>query len=210
MTLETMLRETTFDPLRGGLALAPRLLQAASRPGCIVPLGDTSLAVPEPAHRPACALLLTVLDRDVTFHVTGRDAGWLRDYLRFNTGARATTVEHADFLVVTAGSAGDWIERVRRAGPRARAGGATVVYLATSLSAPPARAAVRVVVEERGGWCALGLAGVVAAHFERLECLSDGIDVWLVAADGDLAVLPRSTPWTVRGVEALAAQSASS
>ncbi len=73
------------------------------------------------------------------------------------------------------------------------------MYAATTLSCPPSCADVRVVVDELGGCCSLGLRGVVTDDFERLAHARGVVDVWIVASDGDLATLPRSTRWTIGG-----------
>jgi alpha-D-ribose 1-methylphosphonate 5-triphosphate synthase subunit PhnH len=46
------------------------------------------------------------------------------------------------------------------------------------------------------GEARLRVAGIDAAEWEHIRALQDfplGVDVWLVARDGDLAVIPRST-----------------
>src|SRR5687768_14065630 len=99
-------RETCFDPLFAGPTISRCLLDAMSRPGVVLPLGEIPLVVPPPDLRPACAVLLAVLDRDVTFHVTDPGASEIRDYLRFNSGARPAPAERADFVLVIGPSAG--------------------------------------------------------------------------------------------------------
>src|SRR5215510_14324379 len=91
------LRETRFDPLVTGPALFSRLVQATACPGDVVPLGDVKLDVPSPRLRSACALLLAVMDREVSFHVLGAGSGRVREYLRFNTGAHIVALGSADF-----------------------------------------------------------------------------------------------------------------
>ena len=174
MTVE--LRETAFDPLVGAQALFRRLLEAAAHPGVVIPLGPVPLVVPPARVRPACLLLLALLDREVTFSVVGPEAETLREYLRFNTGARAAAVAAADFVFVT-GSGADW-SAARRAGLGARRESAPVGERALSL---------------RG----LGILDV-APLVDRGD-VPLGVDVWLAGADGHLALVPRSTRCRIGG-----------
>jgi alpha-D-ribose 1-methylphosphonate 5-triphosphate synthase subunit PhnH len=190
------LRETRFDPLFAGQALFRRLLEATARPGLVVPLGEITLAVPSPRLRPACALLLAVMDREVTFHVLGPGTERLREYLRFNTGAHVNDLDAADFVLVTA--PGQRWDRVRRGTLEAPHEGATVVCAPTSVASAPAIADVTLRLQGPGivGETRLSIQGLHGADLAPLVTRRDfpmGVDVWLAAADGCLAVIPRST-----------------
>ena len=93
MILTAELRETAFDPVFGAQAMFRRLLEATARPGLVVSLADVPLVVPPARLRPACVLLLALMDREVTFSVVGPEAETVREYLRFNTGAHATAMD---------------------------------------------------------------------------------------------------------------------
>lgn len=194
------LRETCFDPLFAGQAVFRHLLEATARPGHVVSLGEIPLVVPPPRLRPACAVLLAVLDREVTFHVTGPGAAEVRDYLHFNTGAHSTGPEAADFILVTGGSAGVSLDRVRRGTLQAPHESATVVYAPAELEPPAEDADVILVLSGPGipGERRLRLRGVLGEDFERLRegrTFPLGLDLWLVGADGGLCAIPRSTRW---------------
>jgi alpha-D-ribose 1-methylphosphonate 5-triphosphate synthase subunit PhnH len=200
MTAVETLRETMFDPAFRGEALLDRLLEATSAPGHVVPLGELGLQVPPPNLRPACALLLARLDRDVSFAVLGLAARWVREYLRFNTGALIADVEAADFVLVTGPGPIERLDRVKRARRGAFAGRVTVVYAVTSLSGEPDVADTRLVVSGRRGVgdSTLCVRGIRPEEVDRLASYASsslGVDVWLTAADGTLAVLPRSVRW---------------
>ena len=198
MTAMAALRETGFDPLAGTQALPNRLLDAMARPGVIVPLGELDIRLPPAPLRPACALLLAVLDREASFTVIGPDARLLREYLRFNTNAAIVPLEEAEFVLVTAPGVVD--DRVR-SHATADSGRVTrtIVLAPRHVSLTPMPMDVSLVLEE--GEAASGprlwVSGLLPEDF---DCLADDretppVDVWLAAADGDLVVLPRSLRW---------------
>jgi alpha-D-ribose 1-methylphosphonate 5-triphosphate synthase subunit PhnH len=200
MRRDATFRETCFDPLFAGSAISRCLLDAISRPGAVLPLGEIPLVVPPPELRAACAVLLAVLDRDVTFHVTDPGAADIRDYLRFNTGARPASPEHADFVLVVGRSAGPALDAIVGALPDRGDDGVRIVYAPTELDPPPTGAEV---VLELGiangiGERRLSLDGVAAADFRRLgarSVVSRPVDLWFASADPRLAAIPRSTWW---------------
>ena len=192
-------RETCFDPLFAGPAISRRLLDAMSRPGVVLPLGEIPLVVPPIGLRAACAVLLAVLDRDVTFHVTDPGASEIRDYLRFNTGARLASPDHADFVLVAGQSAGAALDAIAGAMPDRGDDGIRMVYAPTGLD--PQETSADVVLGLGGadaGARRLTLGGVAAADFHRLSACrltSRPVDLWFASADGRLAAIPRSTWW---------------
>jgi alpha-D-ribose 1-methylphosphonate 5-triphosphate synthase subunit PhnH len=180
-------REAQFDPLEAADELVSRVREATARPGLVVDLGDLELTVPPPRLRAACALLLALMDDEVSFHVLGPDAGRLRSYLRFHTGARPTALADADFVLVTqpAGTGGAGVSGLRD--------GATVVCPVRGLSNTVEPADLVLCLDGQhasdGRWLAIqGVRRVDLAP--ALE--QRAFDVWLVAADGRLAVLPRT------------------
>src|SRR5258706_10690505 len=171
MSSTATFRETCFDPLFAGPAISRRLLDAMSRRGAVLPLGEIPLVVPPPDLRAACAVLLAVLDRDVTFHVTDPAASDIRDYLRFNTGARPARPAHADFVLVAGPSAGATLDALVGAMPGRRDDGVRVLYAPTALDPYETSADVVLVL---GGTDGLGerrlsLGGVASADFHRLS-----------------------------------------
>jgi alpha-D-ribose 1-methylphosphonate 5-triphosphate synthase subunit PhnH len=190
------LRETRFDPIFAGQALFRRLLQATACPGLVVPLGEITLALPPPGLRPACALLLAVMDREATFHVLGPGAERLREYLRFNTGAHVAHLDAADFVLVTA--PGSRWAGARRLTPEVPREGATVVCAPASVSNALARTDVSLRLQgpEGVGETRLAVHGLSGSDLVPLVGRADlliRVDLWLAAADGCLAVIPRFT-----------------
>ena len=195
MRLTAELRETAFDPVFCAQALFRRLLEATARPGLVVALGECPLVVPPARLRPACALLLALMDREVTFSVVGPDAETVREYLRFNTGAHATGVAAADFVLVTA-SGGDW-SPARRGALDAPHESATVVLTPLAVGGPRRAADVTLALTGPGiaGEALLPLRGLSVFDVAPLVDRADfplGVDVWLAGADSRLAVVPRS------------------
>jgi alpha-D-ribose 1-methylphosphonate 5-triphosphate synthase subunit PhnH len=200
MITAASLRETCFDPLFAGQAVFRHLLEATARPGHVVSIGEIPLVVPPAPLRPACALLLALLDREVTFHVTGPGASEIRDYLHFNTGSHSTDPEDADFILVTGASAGASLARARHGTLEAPHESATIVYTPAELGPPAEDADVILVLSGPGvpGERRLRLRGVLGEDFERLRegrAFPLGLDLWFAAADGGLCVIPRSTHW---------------
>ena len=193
-------RETCFDPLFAGPALSRCLLDAMSRPGVVLPLGEIPLVVPPIGLRAACAVLLAVLDRDITFHVADPGGSEIRDYLRFNTGARPASPDHADFVLVVGRSAGATLDAIVDAMPDRGDEGVRVVYAPTELD--PQETSAEVVLDLGGadvvGERRLSLGGVASADFHRLSACrltSRPVDLWFASADARLAAIPRSTCW---------------
>jgi len=183
------LREARFDPVFAVHGLFRRVLDATARPGLVVDLGDLALTVPPPRLRPACALLLSLMDDEVSFHVLGPDAERIRTYLRFNTGARATVLADADFVLFTA-SGLPWPDAPRE--------GATVVCVPDSLSNSTAVADVVLHLQGPGipGERRLLVQGLRRDDLAPLlgdGAVPMGIELWLAAAAGSLAVITRST-----------------
>ena len=200
MMQTAQLRESGFDPVFSSQAVFRRVLQATARPGTIISLGDVPLRIPPQNLRPACALLLALLDLEVSLHTIGPQAAALAGYLCFNTGARLAPLEEADFVLVTGADSGGKISRVKRGSLLAPHEGATVVYAPDTLDARPGFQTVNLTVKGPGvrGEARLRVAGFSREEIHRLRGLTDfptGVDIWLAAADGHLAVLPRSAQW---------------
>jgi phosphonate C-P lyase system protein PhnH len=195
------IRETGFDPMTAGQTVYRRLLKASAHPGTIVELDDVGLAIEPTALGSACLLLLSVLDRELSFHVLGFGAESVSEYLRFNTGARSAAPEVADFVLVTGLATSGEIRRVNRGRGGPLGTGATVVYSARRISPTPIPGAMKLVVAtpNLSGVRRLHVDGIDRDDLYELQALgwgSLGVDIWLTAADGGLAVIPRSSIWT--------------
>jgi len=194
------LQETGFDPSVDSQAVFRLLLEATARPGTRVMLGPARLSVQPERLRPACLLLLSILDPEVSLAVLGPDAAALATYLCVNTGVRrATALAEADFVFVTGPDSQGRIREAKCGQLDAPHSGATVVYAPTSLSdAGPVvlRLTGPGIPKERR----LAVTGVSREEWRTLAALRDfplGVDIWLAAPDACAAVIPRSTRWTL-------------
>lgn len=193
------LRETRFDPVVAGQSVVRRLLEATANAGTVVALNGADLVVRPSRLAGACALLLAVLDNDVSVRVLGTDADTIGEYLRFNTGARSGPLEAVDFVLVTGRTSDGQISRVpgRRRHPDI---GPTLVYAPDALRPAPFEGSVTLAVAgpRVGGIRRLHVGGLDREELARVHALghaSTGIEVWLVSAERTIAVIPRSSIW---------------
>jgi alpha-D-ribose 1-methylphosphonate 5-triphosphate synthase subunit PhnH len=195
------LLERGFDPVFDSQACFRALLTATAHPGTPIGLPDVTLTIPDLHERNACLVLLALLDLEVSFHVVGRGAAVISDYLAANTGARLAPLESADFVLVLGPDSGGRVERVKRGCLAAPHEGATLVYAPASLHERAVSGGVALCLEGPGvdvPRC-LGVQGLAEDEIDRWRTLTDfptGVDVWLAAADGRVAVIPRSARWS--------------
>jgi alpha-D-ribose 1-methylphosphonate 5-triphosphate synthase subunit PhnH len=197
------LRETQFDPVVAGQGVVRRLLDATANAGTVVALNGADLVVRPPRLAGACALLLAVLDNDVSVRVLGPDADAIGEYLRFNTGARSAPLDTVDFVLVTGPTSDGQISRVT--GRRRHLDmGPTIVYAPDALRAVPFTGSVTLAVAgpRVGGVRRLHVAGLDREELGRVHALghaATGIELWLVSAERTIAVIPRSSIWICEG-----------
>lgn len=191
------LRETGFDAVVAGHCLFRRLLEATANPGAVVDLDSPTLVIQPARLAGACALLLAVLDDDVSLRVLGPQAEAIGEYLRFNTGARSAPVEAADYLLVTGATSAGQLHHVRN---RSRPAGVTLVYAPEALSPTPIPGAASLALAGAtvSSVGRLYVAGIDHEEIDRLHALAHtppGVDLWLASGRRALAVIPRSTIW---------------
>jgi len=194
------LLERNFDPVFHSQACFRALLKAVARPGRRIDLPSVSLEIPDPHDRNACLLLLALLDLEVSFNVMGRQSALLSDYLVANTSGRLAPVESADFVLVLGPESGGRVARAKRGSLTAPHEGATLVYTPSSLHDTAALGDVVLRLEGPGIGAPrrLGIVGLAGSEVDCWYGLTDfptGVDVWLAAADGGVAAIPRSTRW---------------
>jgi phosphonate C-P lyase system protein PhnH len=198
------LRETQFDPVVAGQGVVRRLLDATANAGTVVALNGADLVVRPPRLAGACALLLAVLDNDVSVRVLGPDADAVGEYLRFNTGARSAPLDTVDFVLVTGRTSDGQISRVAGGRRRPLDMGPTLVYAPDALRPVPFEGSVTLAVAgpRVGGIRRLHVSGIDREELGRVHALghaSPGIEVWLVSAERTIAVIPRSSIWICEG-----------
>lgn len=171
------------------------MLDALARPG------RTGRLHPPSGVPAALVVALALADVDVTTHVlTGADELDWAEVLRAATGTRAVELEHADIVVALRPPTPDEIRSLRRGRPDAPELGARLSLAVESLGSGDVLLTMRgpgvPVVRE------LEVGGVDAPVLEAIAAVNRrfpaGIDTFLVAADGVIAGIPRSTDLEVR------------
>ena len=198
----------SFDPVFDSQAVFRALLDAMARPGLVVHLPVRDPRCPVPSCQPLAAMLLTLLDHEVTFavapetgHGDGVDA--LVSYLAAATGSRAVAVEEADFVVAPGAPPAGLLRRLRRGSPAFPDESATLLILVPALD--PAGNGPEVSLAgpgvRSGGKTIVRLPGLTPADLVDLAEVNAepplGIDLILVDAAGSLTGLPRSTRLTL-------------
>ena len=179
----------TFDPIQAGRAYRI-LLQAAANPGKLFDMP------PAPDASTAEAILLTLLDGEVTFHALGPNAPEVAERLARATGARVAPAPEADFVLVLGSDSGAAVLELRRGTLEAPEDGATVVYAVGCLKV---RGSLTVKLSGPGvpGERTLGVEGLDRQEVEGLRksraSYPLGVDVYLADEAGLVAGLPRST-----------------
>ncbi|MEM9040947.1 MAG: phosphonate C-P lyase system protein PhnH [Actinomycetota bacterium] len=204
-----------LDPA-SSLSVFRALLAAASRPGVVTRIDASRVA--EASHRPPAVLLpaLALLDLDHVVAVldeTDRDESSPSALLSAATGARPTDdLSDADIVIAMRAATADELLAMRRGSAHEPELGARLVMacraIATSTEAGdrlgPTWSTVRLRgpgVPEPGRDIAIDgvLDEVFSALAETNRDFPAGIDTWLVADDGAVVAIPRSSTIDVDG-----------
>lgn len=191
-----------FDPIFDSQATFRLTLEAMARPGTTVRLPAGDPRCPEPACGPLAAVLLTLLDHEVTFAVVpaagdGVLAHGLVRYLATATGSRAVPAEEADFVIALGALPPGLPASLRQGTPAFPDEGATLLMLVPSLVAAGDGALVELTGPGIPGRATTRLSGLTAADLAALALVNAepplGIDLLLIDDEGNLLCLPRST-----------------
>lgn len=172
-----------------------QLIEAMARPGTIAAIG-TVQSIP-----PVITLAAGLADVDVTVAVLDED--WERPFL-VSTGARPAPAGCAEHVIATAALTVAELAVLERGDALHPERGARVFAAVRNLGergdvAAPADTAVRLTLSGPGivGETELAVDGLASDLFEALSVANldfpAGIDLILVAADGRIAAIPRST-----------------
>jgi len=172
------------------------LMQTMSRPGTVQQLdlreGDA----------PYMPILLTLLDNEVTFAIQGdaNSEGIIEDIkdniidgIILATGSKQTSVEQADFILVTDGT--NVADKAKRGDLRYPDKGATIIYQVNSLNGSdlPIRLKGPGIPGERvltvDGFCQEEIVNVKAAN----QDFPMGVDLILVDSEARVSCIPRTT-----------------
>lgn len=174
------------------------LMATSAEPGTIGRLPDAVLGQPWP---PALALPLCLADLETSVAVRGSHGPELACSISAATGAVSTVVGEADQVVfLDAVETGD-VDALRVGTADAPEHGAKVAIAVARLQDQPGDGAASLELELSGpgvpGTRTLVVTGLrspaVAALQRRNAAYPAGIDVWLIADDGLVAALPRTT-----------------
>lgn len=178
------------------------LLDTLARPGTVESVGEVDLPSAVP---PALVVPLALADVEVTVSVADSaiDATWER-FLVDVTGARLSEPERASIVVFLRAPSRDAVLSLRRGTDESPEVGARVSIAVGSLRTPGSGDTPEpdeIVVELTGpgvdGRRRLAIGGLSAAVLDAIaeanRGFPSGIDTWLVAPDGAIAAISRST-----------------
>lgn len=178
------------------------LMRALSEPGTLRVLPAEVLAT---GIEPTLWPLLALSDVDVAINVDDDVAGEHSRLVSDATGAPTTELRAAD-MVALSSPLPTQIDHIRRGDAWHPELGARVVLAVRSLQTEPHVDALMLTLEGPGvnGSTEVYVGGLAEEIAERLGRASgtfpSGFDTWLVAADGALAGIPRSTKVTVSNI----------
>lgn len=191
-----------LDPAVHTQATFRTVLDAMARPGTPRALPMIDRVCPVRSCRAAAAVLLTLLDHEVTFAVLApgpsdesREA--IAAYLAGATGSRQVPAAEADFILAMGSLPRAALASLKRGSPAYPDEGATVLVQTGRVSASPS-----VAVELSGPGIESAsvrglLVGLDADDVRALAIVNGeppcGVDLMLVDAEGQITCLPRST-----------------
>lgn len=172
-----------------------KILDSLSRPGKIVAL-DTTFAYRTTLLDETMDILMTLLDREVTFHLLGEDAATTEE-IEIRTLARASRLEDADYIIIPKATEQTGLAVAFRQGKRGTLldpnHNATVILESEAistdasyvLSGPGVRDCQWVSIAAADSW--------IAARNEAVAEFPLGIDCFIVDQGGSCIGLPRTT-----------------
>jgi alpha-D-ribose 1-methylphosphonate 5-triphosphate synthase subunit PhnH len=190
-----------FDPVFDSQKIFRCILDSMARPGKINLLPATGLCPPGEWCSHVAAVAFTLLDREVTFCVLGKEAQKMESYLVLNTGSRPVKVEEADFIIVPGKDLIPRLSLAKRGNLEYPDGGATVIVTVDEILSDPEHRYQGLAVTLSGpgipDHCRLLIRGLHLSYLEHFNNLNReyplGVDWIMVAEDGRIACLPRTT-----------------
>lgn len=198
----TALREADFDQVFDSQQIFRIILDTMARPGKIGILPDINIKPPAENHYPFL-VLLTLLDREVSFNVQGKETAKLSEvirYLELNTGSKQNDVEACDFMLVYGGNSKAQICKAKIGSFRYPDKSATVLYDVDSISDENTLEKEESLLKLSGPGikenCIVGLSGIGKKEMENLVSVREfplGIDAIFTDKNGRIISIPRST-----------------
>jgi len=178
-----------FDAVFDSQRVFRCLLRATARPGELV-------ALPKAAVPPAEAVLLTLVDHEVSFCAVGEGAREFEERLSLRAGARVSSPREADFAFMLGEDRRGFLPLLKRGTLEEPASGATAVYAVRRLSMSRSICTVRVSGPGVPGERLLGVEGLADPELGEIVKTRSGyplgVDVYLVDDRGMVVGLPRS------------------
>jgi alpha-D-ribose 1-methylphosphonate 5-triphosphate synthase subunit PhnH len=161
--------------------------------------GEACTLPPEDQKAHVDAVVQCLCDHEVSLMVVPvcPDAQTLAEALCSLTKSASAPIEEADYLVVPAGDSGGAVLNAQRGDPLFPDRGATIIYCPDAEACEANRPAVRLSGPGIETTRSPELGGLTAAEYERLREANDdyplGVDAFVLAPDGRVMGLPRST-----------------
>lgn len=180
------------------------LLDCLSRPGRIGNLEGTATATGVGICPFTARIALTLLDREVSFAVTGTDAVTWSRFIRLYTGARSAPLEQAGYLLADGGLPVP-LDLLCRGSMEFPDRGATAVLRMEELASTSIGDATELALAGPGipGRRSLWLRGLAPGNLAAfVQCNREyplGIDLFLVDRQGQVVGLPRTVRVLDRG-----------
>jgi alpha-D-ribose 1-methylphosphonate 5-triphosphate synthase subunit PhnH len=205
--MSTLVSAKPYDEVLDGQKHYRTLLQCTARPGMIGQLDDVLLDVPPHYNRASALIILALFTGDTTYYL-GQGGGRSPlqadcDFVRRQTGAKPSTAEHADFLILQDVNLLASIGEVRQGSLLYPETGATVVAQVEAISPAPIPGCLRLNLTGPGieVETVVFVLGASDAFFEtRRERNTEfpmGLDVFLtcdsLSAGPCVLSLPRTT-----------------
>jgi alpha-D-ribose 1-methylphosphonate 5-triphosphate synthase subunit PhnH len=197
--------EKSFDRVFDAQQVFRCILDAMARPGKVNLLPVTGLCPPGGWCSRVAAVAFTLLDREVAFCVLGGETEEITNYLAVNTGSRPVQVEAADFIIAPGREAIPGLALAGRGTLEHPDGGATVIIIIDEIlfdgeiPAASEHRGLAVTLSGPGipGHRRLLFRGLHPSYLEHFKVLNreypQGVDWIIVAGDGRVACLPRTT-----------------
>ncbi|MDK2947532.1 MAG: alpha-D-ribose 1-methylphosphonate 5-triphosphate synthase subunit PhnH [Methanolobus sp.] len=190
-------RDTGFDIVFDSQNIFRILIDSMAKPGKINELPSIEIMPPVDNHYPFL-VLMTLLDREISFTVCGDDAIDLQsvsEYIELNTGSRLAGANNCDFMLVYGGSSNGQVCDAKLGTLRFPDDSSTAVYDVDSISSSG-----NLMLELTGPGikdkCVIGIDGIERSEIEDLVSLKEyplGIDAIFSDKNGKIVCIPRST-----------------
>lgn len=177
------------------------LMDCLARPGKINWLVDPGFTPPPGLSPYSVLILITLLDGETSFTVLPFHDPWI-EYIQHNTGARISNVPGAEYVLVDGSEDIPDIDKVNRGDLLSPEKGATLLFQVDKIEESPGAASTGIKLQGPGvkGTRDVYISGMGSSHWPRLKQLNReyplGVDLFIVALDGRVIGIPRSSIFT--------------